>query len=156
MKRLLKLCVHILVMVIQMIIRTYNELMLLPTFKERFEYLKLSGRVGEETFGFDRWLNQKFYRSAEWKRLRDLVIIRDNGCDLGIEGREIYGKILIHHMNPITKKDILDRTDLLLNPKYLISVTKQTHDAIHYSDESILMNDPIARSKNDTCPWRHD
>lgn len=143
-------------MVIQMIIRTYNELMLLPTFKERFEYLKLSGRVGEETFGFDRWLNQKFYRSAEWKHLRDLVIIRDNGCDLGIEGREIYGKILIHHMNPITKKDILDRTDLLLNPKYLISVTKQTHDAIHYSDESILMNDPIARSKNDTCPWRHD
>lgn len=139
-----------------MIIRTYNELMLLPTFKERFEYLKLSGRVGEETFGFDRWLNQKFYRSAEWKHLRDLVIIRDNGCDLGIEGREIYGKILIHHMNPITKKDILDRTDLLLNPKYLISVTKQTHDAIHYSDESILMNDPIARSKNDTCPWRHD
>lgn len=143
-------------MVIQMIIRTYNELMLLPTFKERFEYLKLSGRVGEETFGFDRWINQKFYRSAEWKRIRDLVIIRDNGCDLGVEGREIYGKILIHHMNPITKKDILDRTDLLLNPMYLISVTKQTHDAIHYSDESILMNDPIARSKNDTCPWRHD
>lgn len=143
-------------MVIPMIIRTYNELMLLPTFKERFEYLKLSGRVGEETFGFDRWINQKFYRSAEWKHIRDQVIIRDNGCDLGVEGREIYGKILIHHMNPITKKDILDRTDLLLNPMYLISVTKQTHDAIHYSDESILMNDPIVRSKNDTCPWRHD
>lgn len=143
-------------MVILMIIRTYNELILLPTFKERFEYLKLSGRVGEETFGFDRWLNQKFYRSAEWKRIRDQVIIRDNGCDLGVEGREIYGKILIHHMNPITKKDILDRTDLLLNPMYLISVTKQTHDAIHYSDESILMNDPIVRSRNDTCPWRHD
>lgn len=130
--------------------------MLLSTFKERFEYLKLSGRVGEETFGFDRWINQKFYRSAEWKHIRDQVIIRDNGCDLGVEGREIYGKILIHHMNPITKKDILDRTDLLLNPMYLISVTKQTHDAIHYSDESILMNDPIVRSKNDTCPWRHD
>lgn len=143
-------------MVIQMIIRTYNELMLLPTFEERFEYLKLSGRVGEETFGFDRWLNQKFYRSAEWKHLRDQVIIRDNGCDLGVEGREIYGKILIHHMNPITKKDILDRTDLLLNPMYLISVTKQTHDAIHYSDDSILMKDPIVRSRNDTCPWRHD
>ena len=139
-----------------MIIRTDNELMLLPTFKERFEYLKLSGRVGEETFGFDRWLNQKFYRSAEWKHLRDQVIIRDNGCDLGIEGREIYGKILIHHMNPITKKDILDRTDLLLNPMYLISVTKQTHDAIHYSDDSILMKDPIVRSRNDTCPWRHN
>lgn len=143
-------------MVIQMIIRTYNELMLLPTFEERFKYLKLSGRVGEETFGFDRWINQKFYRSAEWKHLRDQVIIRDNGCDLGVEGREIYGKILIHHMNPITKKDILDRTDLLLNPMYLISVTKQTHDAIHYSDESILINDPIVRSRNDTCPWRHD
>ena len=143
-------------MVIQMIIRTYNELMLVPTFEERFEYLKLSGRVGEETFGFDRWLNQKFYRSAEWKHLRDQVIIRDNGCDLGVEGREIYGKILIHHMNPITKKDILDRTDLLLNPMYLISVTKQTHDAIHYSDDSILMKDPIVRSRNDTCPWRHN
>lgn len=139
-----------------MIIRTYNELIILPTFKERFEYLKLSGRVGEETFGFDRWLNQKFYRSAEWKHLRDQIIIRDNGCDLGIEGREIYGKILIHHMNPISKKDILERTDLLLNPMYLISVTKQTHDAIHYSDDSILMKDPIVRSKNDTCPWRHD
>lgn len=143
-------------MVIQMIIRTYNELMLLPTFEERFEYLKLSGRVGEETFGFDRWLNQKFYRSAEWKHLRDQVIIRDNGCDLGVEGREIYGKILIHHMNPISKKDILERTDLLLNPMYLISVTKQTHDAIHYSDDSILIKDPIVRSRNDTCPWRHN
>lgn len=143
-------------MVIQMIIRTYNELMLLPTFEERFEYLKLSGRVGEETFGFDRWLNQKFYRSAEWKHLRDQIIIRDNGCDLGVEGREIYGKILIHHMNPISKKDILERTDLLLNPMYLISVTKQTHDAIHYSDDSILMKDPIVRSRNDTCPWRHN
>lgn len=143
-------------MVIQMIIRTYNELILLPTFEERFEYLKLSGRVGEETFGFDRWLNQKFYRSAEWKHLRDQVIIRDNGCDLGVEGREIYGKIFIHHMNPISKKDILERTDLLLNPMYLISVTKQTHDAIHYSDDSILMKDPIVRSRNDTCQWRHD
>ena len=143
-------------MVIQMIIRTYNELMLLPTFEERFEYLKLSGRVGEETFGFDRWLNQKFYRSAEWKHLRDQVIIRDNGCDLGVDGRDIYGKILIHHMNPISKKDILERTDLLLNPMYLISVTKQTHDAIHYSDDSILMKDPIVRRRNDTCPWRHD
>ena len=143
-------------MVIQMIIRTYNELMLLQTFEERFEYLKLSGRVGKETFGFDRWINQKFYRSAEWKHLRDQVIIRDNGCDLGVEGREIDGKILIHHMNPISEKDILERTDLLLNPMYLISVTKQTHDAIHYSDDSILMKDPIVRSRNDTCPWRHN
>lgn len=139
-----------------MIIKTYNELILLPTFEERFEYLKLSGRVGEETFGFDRWLNQKFYRSSEWKHVRDQVILRDNGCDLGIEGREIYDKILIHHMNPISKQDILERSDLLLNPMYLISVTKRTHDAIHYSDDSILMKGPITRSKNDTCPWRHD
>lgn len=142
-------------MVILMIIRTYNELILLPTFEERFEYLKLSGRVGGETFGFDRWLNQKFYRSAEWKHIRDKVIFRDNGCDLGVPGREIYDKIFIHHMNPITKKDILDRSDILLNPMYLVSVTKRTHDAIHYSDNSILAKDLIERKPNDTCPWRH-
>lgn len=139
-----------------MIIRTYNELIMLPTFEERFEYLKLSGMVGEETFGFDRWINQKFYRSREWKHVRDQVILRDNGCDLGIEGREIYNKILIHHMNPITKQDILERSDILLNPNYLICTTKLTHDAIHYSDDSILLKDPIDRRKNDTCPWRHD
>lgn len=139
-----------------MIIRTYNDLILLPTFEERFEYLKLSGKVGEETFGFDRWINQKFYRSAEWKHIRDRVILRDCGCDLGIPGREIYDKILIHHMNPISKQDILDRADILLNPMYLISVTKRTHDAIHYSDDSILFKDVIERSRNDTCPWRHD
>ena len=142
-------------MVIQMIIRTYNELMLLPTFEERFEYLKLSGRVGEETFGFDRWLNQKFYRSAEWKHLRDRVIIRDNGCDLGIAGHEIRERILIHHMNPITKDDILRRSEFLLNPEYLISTIKSTHDAIHYGDEKLLMDEPIIRTKNDTCPWKH-
>ena len=139
-----------------MIIRTYNELLLLPTFEERFEYLKLSGKVGEETFGFDRWINQKFYRSAEWKHIRDQVILRDNGCDLGIPGREIHDKILIHHMNPISKQDILERADILLNPMYLISATKRTHDAIHYSDDSILCKDLIERSRNDTCPWRHD
>ena len=142
-------------MVIQMIIRTYNELMLLPTFEERFEYLKLSGRVGEETFGFDRWLNQKFYRSAEWKHLRDQVIIRDNGCDLGVEGREIYGKILIHHMNPITIEDISNNPEEILNPEYLISVSLDTHNAIHYGDESIFNKYSIEeRCSNDTAPWK--
>lgn len=137
-----------------MSIRTYSELITIPTFEERYRYLRLSGRVGEETFGFDRYINQIFYRSKEWKEIRDHVIVRDNGCDLGIPGREIYGKILIHHMNPITQEDILNRSDLLLNPEYLICTVKNTHDAIHYGDESILYKDPIVRSKNDTCPWR--
>lgn len=138
-----------------MSIRTYSELITLPTFKERYEYLRIGGKVGEETFGFDRYLNQIFYKSKEWLDIRDEVIIRDNGCDLGIEGREIHSKILIHHMNPITVKDILERSDLLLNPEYLISTVKNTHDAIHYGDSSLLVKDPIERRKNDTCPWRH-
>lgn len=136
-------------------IRTYSELILLPTFKERYQYLRLSGIVGEETFGFDRYLNQAFYKSDEWLRVRDEVIIRDNGCDLGVDGHEIYGRILIHHMNPITKEDILQKTDMLLNPEYLISTVKRTHDAIHYGDEGLLMDSPVERTKNDTCPWRH-
>lgn len=137
-----------------MSIKRYSELILLPTFEERYKYLKLSGQVGLDTFGFDRYLNQAFYKSPEWLSVRDKVIMRDNGCDLGIEGHEIYNRILIHHMNPITKQDILERSDLLLNPEYLISTTKRTHDAIHYSDDSILYTGPIERSKNDTCPWR--
>lgn len=137
------------------IIRTYSKLITLPTFEERFEYLRLDGVVGEETFGFDRYLNQEFYqRSQEWKRIRDFVIIRDQGCDLGIEGREIYGKILVHHMNPISKEDILNRSDFLLNPEYLICTLKSTHDAIHYGDENLLMKGPVVRRANDTCPWR--
>lgn len=136
-------------------VRTYSELILLPTFKERYQYLRLSGIVGEETFGFDRYLNQAFYKSDEWLRVRDAVIIRDNGCDLGVDGHEIYGRILIHHMNPITKEDILQKTDMLLNPEYLISTVKRTHDAIHYGDEGLLMDSPVERTKNDTCPWRH-
>lgn len=136
-------------------IRTYSELITFPTFQERYQYLRLDGTVGEETFGFDRYLNQIFYRSDEWKAIRDQVIIRDNGCDLGIEGREIYSRILIHHMNPITKEDILAHSDMLLNPEYLICTTKKTHDAIHYGDESLLLQEPVARTKNDTCPWRH-
>ena len=138
-----------------MSIRTYSELITLPTFIERYRYLKLSGRVGEDTFGFDRYLNQVFYQSKEWRSIRDYVITRDNGCDLGMVGHEIYGRILIHHMNPITADDILKRSDLLLNPEYLICTIKNTHDAIHYSDESLLITDRIERSKNDTCPWKN-
>lgn len=137
-----------------MSIRTYSELKKLKTFEERFEYLRLNGRVGEDTFGFDRYLNQIFYQSKEWQTIRDAVITRDNGCDLGMDDREIYDKILVHHMNPITQEDILNRSDILLDPEYLISTTKNTHDAIHYGDGSLLYTAPIERSKNDTCPWK--
>ena len=134
--------------------RTYSELKKLQTFEERFKYLKLDGLIGEDTFGFERYLNQSFYRSAEWRRIRDAVIVRDNGCDLGIEDRRIFGPITIHHMNPITSKDISDATNYLTDPEYLICVSAKTHNAIHYSDESILMLDPIDRKPNDTFPWR--
>lgn len=140
----------------RMIGKTYSELITLPTFEERYRYLRIGGRVGEETFGFDRYLNQIFYKSKEWLSIRDQVIARDNGCDLGIPGREIHGRILIHHMNPITVEDILNRSDLLLNPEYLICTVKNTHDAIHYGDENLLNKDPIERTKNDTCPWRRN
>ena len=136
-------------------IKTYSELITFLTFEERYRYLKLDGVVGEDTFGFDRYLNQEFYqRDQEWKRIRDFVIIRDQGCDLGVEGREIRGKILVHHMNPITKDDILKRSEFLLNPEYLICTLKSTHDAIHYGDENLLMKGPVERKPNDTCPWR--
>lgn len=135
-------------------IRTYSEISLFKTFKERFHYLQLNGAVGEETFGFDRFINQMFYRSQEWKSVRDFVIIRDGGCDLGIDGREIYGKIFIHHMNPILPRDIETKSNLLLNPEYLITTTLDTHNAIHYGDESLLIGEPIQRSKNDMCPWK--
>lgn len=135
-------------------IRTYSELKQLKTFEERYEYLKLDGQVGSDTFGFDRYLNQIFYKSPEWRSVRNEVIVRDNGCDLGIEGREIHTKILVHHMNPISKEDILQRSDILLNPEYLITTVKRTHDAIHYGDADTLIKDPIERSANDTCPWR--
>ena len=136
-------------------IRTYSELITLPTFEERYEYLKIGGTVGEETFGFDRYLNQSFYKTKEWLRIRDHVIVRDQGCDLAMIDREIRGKILIHHMNPITKEDIVRRSKYLLDPEYLICTVKNTHDAIHYGDESLLIKAPIERQKNDTCPWRH-
>lgn len=136
-------------------IRTYSELSQLKTFRERYEYLRLNGKVGEETFGFDRHLNQIFYKSDEWKAIRDFVIVRDNGCDLGVEGYDIRGKILIHHMNPIVAEDILKRSDFLLNPDYLITTVLSTHNAIHYGDDSLLITLPVERTRNDTCPWRH-
>lgn len=135
-------------------IRTYSELITLPTFEERYKYLKLNGTVGEDTFGFDRYLNQNFYRSNEWKSVRNQIILRDRGCDLGIPGREIFGKILIHHLNPIVTKDILLQTEFLLNPDYLVCVSHTTHNAIHYGNENFLLTMPVERSKNDTCPWR--
>lgn len=137
-----------------MIIRTYTELMKLATFEERYKYLKLVAKVGEETFGFERYLNQQFYHSQEWKSLRSQIIVRDNACDLGIPGREMDKGIIIHHMNPITKDDLIHQSDFLLNPEYLISVSKKTHSAIHYGDDNLLFGEMVERSKDDTCPWR--
>ena len=138
-----------------MSIRCYSELITLPTYKERFNYLQLNGQVGQDTFGFDRYLNQQFYRSSEWKRIRNQVIVRDNGCDLGIDDYEIHGRILIHHMNPISIEDLQHMSDLLMNPEYLICVSHRTHNAIHYGDERLIVTAPIERTQNDTCPWRH-
>lgn len=137
-------------------IKTYSELIKLPTFIERYHYLRIGGTVGADTFGFDRYLNQIFYKSDEWLSIRNYVIVRDSGCDLGMLDREIRRptRILVHHMNPISKDDILRRSDFLLNPEYLICTIKTTHDAIHYGDESLLALDPIVRTRNDTCPWK--
>ena len=139
----------------QKIIRTYSELIRLPTFEERFEYLRLDGLVGKDTFGFDRYLNQLFYESNEWKAIRNYIITRDGGCDLAIPELEIPGRIYIHHINPLTKEDILDKTDYLLNPEYLVCTSFDTHQAIHYGNMDQLPKGPIIRTKNDTCPWRH-
>lgn len=137
-------------------IKTYSELIKLPTFIERFNYLKIGGAVGEETFGFDRYLNQVFYKSKEWLSVRRKVIIRDNGCDLAMIGHEIPQgiSVLIHHMNPISKEDILNRTDFVLNPEYLITTILNTHNAIHYGNSELLVQEPVIRFKNDTCPWK--
>lgn len=135
-------------------IRTYSELIKLPTFKERFEYLSLKGCVGKETFGWERYINQAFYRSKEWKDVRNFVIVRDCGCDLGIPGREIPDRILIHHMNPILPKDIVLSNDFILDPEYLICTTHNTHEAIHYGSEDLLISEPVKRTPNDTCPWK--
>lgn len=135
--------------------KTYTELSKLKTFEERFNYLRLDGSVGKDTFGFDRIFNQKFYRSPEWKEIRDFVITRDNGCDLGVEGHEIYGnRIIIHHINPICLEDIERKSSLLLNPDNLITTIHRTHNAIHYGDETVLVTAPIERTVNDTCPWK--
>ena len=130
-------------------IKCYSELVLLPTFEERFEYLRLDGIVGETTFGFERYMNQVFYRSLEWKKIRDTVIARDLGCDLGIEGHEIFGRVIIHHLNQIRQRD------LLLDPEYLITTTHETHQAIHYGDKNLLLTTSPQRTRNDTCPWKH-
>lgn len=135
-------------------IKSYSELIMIPTFVERFEYLKLDGTIGIDTFGHDRWLNQVLYRSPEWKRFRNRIIIRDNGCDLGIEGREIQGKIIIHHLNPLTIEDVINRSYKIFDEENVISTMLLTHNAIHYGDEDLLMKDPIIRTANDTCPWR--
>jgi hypothetical protein len=135
-------------------LRTYTELSKLKTFAERFEYLKLNGEVGKDTFGYDRYLNQRFYHSPEWRRIRDQIIVRDNGCDLGVEGYTIYDKIYIHHMNPITVMDIYTTSGLLTMPEFLICVSYDTHNAIHYGDASKLRSDPVERRPNDTCPWK--
>lgn len=134
-------------------IRTYSELIKLSTFEERFEYLRLNGSVGRETFGFDRYLNQAFYKSREWMTVRDIVIARDEGCDLGIYDRGIYDRVLIHHMNPITELDIMDRNEDLWNPEFLICVSHKTHNAIHYGDSSKLYSFPKPRTKGDTKLW---
>lgn len=148
------LCDVIAVMVIQMSTKTYSEMMTFNTFEERFNYLKLSGRVGADTFGYDRIFNQVLYKSQRWRSIRDKIIIRDNGCDLGVEGRDINGRILIHHINPITLDDILRESSMVFDPENLVCVSHLTHNAIHYSDDSILVKDPIERSKHDTCPWK--
>ena len=137
-----------------MSIKTYSELILLPTFEERFEYLRLNGAVGKDTFGYDRYLNQAFYTSYEWKKIRDQIIIRDNGCDLGIPGREIGRRIYIHHINPLRKDDVVSHSEYLRNPEVLICTSFETHNAIHYGDINLLPRDPVERKPNDTCPWR--
>lgn len=136
-------------------IRRYSELIKIPTFIERYRYLKLSGSVGVDTFGFDRWLNQMFYKSPEYRKVRLEVILRDNGCDLGIDEFEIAGKVIIHHMNPITQTDILKRSDFALDPEYMICVSHGTHNAIHYGDEKLLpVSNIVERKPNDTIPWK--
>lgn len=134
--------------------RTYSELIQLPTFKERYEYLRLGGLVGQDTFGFDRYLNQKFYHSPEWKRIRRDVIIRDEGRDLALEGYELHGEIIVHHMNPILPNDLVDVSEILINPEFLVCVSKRTHDAIHFGDASLLPQLPNERTPNDMCPWK--
>lgn len=138
-----------------MITKTYSELITFKTFEERFKYLSLKGEVGKSTFGYDRYLNQMLYNSPEWRQFRREIILRDNGCDLACDGFEINTKALIHHINPITIDDIIDRNPIVFDPDNVITTTHNTHNAIHYGDESLLMLAPVDRKKNDTIPWRH-
>lgn len=135
------------------IIRTYSELIQIPTIRERFEYLRLGGIVGESTFGFDRYLNQALYTSREWRDLRHEIIARDNGCDMAMDGWEIGDRIIVHHMNPLTIEDIDSRNPDILDPRFLVCVSSQAHNAIHFGDESLLLREPIERRPGDTCPW---
>lgn len=134
-------------------VRTYSELRRLSTFEDRFNYLSLLGEVGAATFGFDRWINQHFYRSREWKHVRDLVVVRDDGCDLGVPGYEVHNRPLVHHMNPITPEDLERGEEWVLDPKYLITTTHRTHNAIHYGDQSLLRRPPAERRPGDTKLW---
>jgi hypothetical protein len=134
-------------------IRTYSELRRFDTFEQRFDYLVLRGEVGSATFGFDRWMNQRFYRSHEWKRARDVVIVRDNGCDLGIPGYDIRAQLMVHHMNPVTPEDLTNGADWILDPEFLITTTHRTHNAIHYGDDSLLVKPPVQRRPGDTSLW---
>lgn len=135
-------------------IKTYSELIAFQTYEERFRYLQLKGAVGKDTFGYDRYLNQILYNSQEWKRFRDKIIIRDNGCDLACEGYDIHGRILVHHINPIRVDDVVNRNPIVFDPENVVCVTHNTHNAIHYGDESLLVLAPVERTKNDTCPWK--
>ena len=135
--------------------RSYLECMQLLTFQERYRYLQIGGQVGKETFGFDRYLNQMLYRTPEWKRFRRNMIVRDNGCDLGCEGYEIYGNVLVHHINPITVEDVINRNPCIFDPNNVICTSLNTHNAIHYGDETLLITEPVVRKPNDTCPWKH-
>lgn len=136
-----------------MTIKSYTELSRIHSFEERFDYLSLRGRVGESTFGFDRYINQQFYRSMQWKQVRDRVIARDEGCDMGIEGYEIFDKIIIHHMNPMIAEDIIHADDAILDPEYLVAVSHRTHQAIHYGDSSMIAQPWVARRPGDTKLW---
>lgn len=134
--------------------RSYSKLIQLPTFEERYEYLKLDGVVGKDTFGFNRWVNQFLYTSSEWRYTRRNIILRDDGNDLACKDFEICGKILIHHLIPITEEDIINRSPIIFDPENLISTSLNTHNAIHYGDKTLLSKGPVVRKKNDTCPWR--
>lgn len=134
--------------------KSYSELITIPTFEERYRYLRIKGKIGIETFGFDRYLNQALYRDGYWKVIRRKIIIRDEGCDLAFPGREIPGRIIIHHLNPLTEEDLINRSDKIFDPENLITTCIRTHNAIHYGDESLLYQDPIERKENDTIPWR--